>query len=89
MVSANDMWEMLALSHEECKEVRRNKITMQRTQYEIFTIEVNMSIQSMITRLQTIPNNLGSLSIVMSQSDINDKVLGSLPLKWIGNKHLF
>jgi len=43
-------------------------------------MEQKESIQSMITQLHTILNSLKSLGIVISQYDINDKVLIIFPL---------
>jgi len=58
------------LSYEGSKEVKRNKLTFLRNQYEMFTMEDNENVQSMITRLQTIINSLRSLG---TKYEINDK----------------
>jgi len=58
------------------------RIKMHKTQYEIFTLKDNESIQSLITKLQTILNNLRSLGIVISQYDINEKILKTLSQEW-------
>nr|XP_007138103.1 hypothetical protein PHAVU_009G180500g [Phaseolus vulgaris]ESW10097.1 hypothetical protein PHAVU_009G180500g [Phaseolus vulgaris] len=67
------MWEMLALS---------NELTLLRTQYKMFTMKEKEIIQSMIARLWIIMNSLRSSDIVISQYDINDKVLRTISLKW-------
>jgi len=82
MVSAMEMWDILALTYEGSKEVKRNKLTMLKRQYEIFAIEDHESIQSMVSRLQVILNNLRSLGSTVSQYEINDKILRILPAKW-------
>ena len=50
MVSAKEMWDKLALTYEGSKEVKRNKFTMLKRQYEMFAIEDHESIQSMVSR---------------------------------------
>jgi len=70
------------MSHEGSKEVRRNKLTLLSIKHEMFTMDENDTIKSMIARLQTILNSLRSLGTVISQYDINDKVLITLPFKW-------
>jgi len=48
---------------------------MLKHQYEMFTIEDHESIQSMVSRLQVILNNLRSVGSTVSQYEINDKIL--------------
>ena len=43
------------------KEVKGNKLTMLKRQYEMFAIEDQESIQSMVSHLQVILNSLRSL----------------------------
>jgi len=82
MANTKDIWETITLSYEGSKEVKQNMITLLKTQHEMFRIEENESIQLMVIRLQTIINNFRSLGTVISQYDINDKVLRTLPTKW-------
>jgi len=82
IVSAKEMWDTLALTYEGSKEVKRNKLTMLKRQYEMFSIEDHESIQSMVSRLQVILNSLRSLGSTVSQYEINDKILRILPAKW-------
>jgi len=49
MVSAKEIWDILALTYEGLKEVKRNRLTMLKHQYEIFAIEDHESIQSMVS----------------------------------------
>jgi len=65
------MWETLTLSHKGSKEVKRNKLTLVKRQYEMFTMEDNVTAQSMIDRLQTIPYTPRSLGTAISQYEIN------------------
>ena len=44
MTSENDIWETITLSHERSKEARQNKLTLLKTQYEMFRMEENESI---------------------------------------------
>nr|XP_007141240.1 hypothetical protein PHAVU_008G179100g [Phaseolus vulgaris]ESW13234.1 hypothetical protein PHAVU_008G179100g [Phaseolus vulgaris] len=62
---------------------------MMRTQYETFKIEEGESIQFMIAHLQFILNKIRTLGIVMSQYDVNDKILKTLPLKWRSQVNAF
>jgi len=78
MVSAKEMWDTLALTYEGSKEVKRNKLTMLKRQYEMFAIEDHESIHSMVSRLQVILNSLRSLGSTVSQYEINR----ILPAKW-------
>jgi len=82
MVSAKEMWDTLALTYEGSKEVKRNKVTMLKRQYEMFAIEDQESIQSMVSRLQVNLNSLRSLGSTISQYEINDKIIRILPAKW-------
>ena len=54
MVSAKEMWNTLAFTYEGSKEVKRNKLTMLKRQYEMFAIEDHESIQSMVACLQIV-----------------------------------
>ena len=82
MISAKEMWDTLALTYEGSKEVKRNKLTMLKRQYEMFAIEDHEFIQSIVSRLQVILNSLRSLGSTISQYEINDKILRILPAKW-------
>jgi len=82
VASAKEIWDTLARTYEGSKEVKRNKLTMLKRQYEMFVIEVHESIQSMVYRLQVILNSLRSLGSTVSQYEINDKILRILPAKW-------
>jgi len=82
MVSAKEIWDTLALTYEGSKEVKRNKLTILKRQYEMFAIKDHESIQSMVSRLQVILNSLRFLWSTVSQYEINDKILRILPAKW-------
>jgi len=82
MVSAKEMWDTLALTYEGSKEVKGNKLTMLKSQYEMFAIEDHESIQSMVSHLQVLLNSLRSLGSTVGQYEINDKILKILPAKW-------
>jgi len=75
MVNAKEMWDTLALTYEGSKEVKRNKLTMLKCQYEMLAIEDHESIQSMVYLLQVILNSLRSLGSTIIQYEINDKIL--------------
>jgi len=75
MVSTKEMWDTLALTYEGSKEVKRNKLTMLKSQYEMFAIEDHESIQSMVFRLHVILNNLRSLGLTVGQYEMNDKII--------------
>jgi len=57
MVSAKEMWDTLALTYKGSKEVKRNKLTMLKCQYEMFHIKGHKSIQSMESRLQVVTSS--------------------------------
>jgi len=86
MVSAKEICDTLALTYEGSKEVKGNKLTMLKHQYEMFAIGYHESIQSMVSHLQVIPNSLRSLGLTISQYEINDKIHRILPIKWRAQK---
>jgi len=61
MTNVKEMWETLTLSYERFKEFKINKITLFRRQYEMFNMEDNESVPSVIAKLKTILNNMGLL----------------------------
>jgi len=69
------MCDTLALIYKGSKEVKRNKLTMLKRQYEMFAIKDYESIQFMIACLQVILNSVRSLGAIVSQYEINDKIL--------------
>jgi len=44
MPSANEIWKTFTLAHRGSKEVKRNKLTLLRRQYEMFSMKNNKTI---------------------------------------------
>nr|XP_016485388.1 PREDICTED: uncharacterized protein LOC107805818 [Nicotiana tabacum] len=60
--SAKEIWEALETTHEGTTQVKQSKIDMLTTEYELFRIKHDESIQDMRTRFTSIINELHSLA---------------------------
>lgn len=69
--------------HEGTTQVRKFKIFLLFTKYEVFKIKQNEALQEMITRLTSMVNELSFLEKVLSTEKYVEKVLRILPKsKW-------
>ncbi|XP_070010442.1 uncharacterized protein [Nicotiana sylvestris] len=79
--SAKDIWEALQTTYEGTTQVKKSKIDMLTTKYELFRMKDNESIQDMHTRF-TIINELHSLGEVIPRNNLLKKILSILPSSW-------
>ncbi|XP_070020451.1 uncharacterized protein [Nicotiana sylvestris] len=59
--SAKEIWDALQIAHEGTTQVKQSKIDMLTTEYELFRMKGDESIQDMHTRFTSIINELHSL----------------------------
>ncbi|XP_009610225.1 uncharacterized protein [Nicotiana tomentosiformis] len=77
--SAKEKWEALQTAHEGTTQVKQSKIDMLTTEYELFKMKDNESIQDMHTRFTSIINELHSLGEIIHRNKLVRKVLRVLP----------
>ncbi|XP_070026727.1 uncharacterized protein [Nicotiana sylvestris] len=63
--TAKEIWEVLQTTHEGTTQVKQSKIDMLTTEYELFKMKDDDSIQDMHTRFTSIINELHSLGDVI------------------------
>ncbi|XP_009794241.1 uncharacterized protein [Nicotiana sylvestris] len=66
--SAKEIWEALETTHEGTTQVKQSKIDMLTTEYELFRIKHDESIQDMRTRFTSIINELHSLGDIFPRN---------------------
>ncbi|XP_075080496.1 uncharacterized protein LOC142165996 [Nicotiana tabacum] len=79
---AKEIWEALQTAHEGTAQVKQSKIDMLTTEYELFKMKGDESIQDMHTRFTYIINELHSLGGVIPKNKLVRKVLSVLPGFW-------
>ncbi|XP_070009860.1 uncharacterized protein [Nicotiana sylvestris] len=80
--SAKEIWEALQTSHEGTTKVKQSKIDMLTTEYELFEMKEDESIQDMHTRFTSIINELHSLGKVIPRNKLVRKILNVLLGHW-------
>ncbi|XP_009625895.1 uncharacterized protein [Nicotiana tomentosiformis] len=80
--SAGEIWEALQTAHERTTQVKQSKIDMLTTEYELFRMKDDESIQDMHTRFTSIINELHSLGETISRNKLVRKILSVLPSTW-------
>ncbi|XP_070007978.1 uncharacterized protein [Nicotiana sylvestris] len=80
--SAKEIWEALQTAHEGTTQVKQSKIDMLTTEYELFRMKDDESIQDMHTRFISIINKLHSLGDVIPKNKLVRKILSVLPGSW-------
>ncbi|GJS45125.1 hypothetical protein Tco_0595246 [Tanacetum coccineum] len=65
---------------------KKTQKTLLKQQYENFSASSTESLDSIFNRLQKIVSKLAILGVVISQEDLNSKILSSLPPEW--NTHV-
>ncbi|XP_070010552.1 intracellular protein transport protein USO1-like [Nicotiana sylvestris] len=80
--SAKEIWEALQTAHEGITQVKQSKIDMLTTEYELFWMKDDESIQDMHTRLTSIINELHSLGEIIPRNKLVRKILSILPSSW-------
>ncbi|XP_075093696.1 uncharacterized protein LOC142173016 [Nicotiana tabacum] len=80
--STKEIWEAFQTAHEGTTQVKQFKIDMLTTEYELFKMKEDESIQDMHTRFTSIINELHSLGEVIPRNKLVRKILGVLPGSW-------
>ncbi|XP_009781902.1 uncharacterized protein [Nicotiana sylvestris] len=77
--SAKEIWEALQTAHEGTTQVKQAKTDMLTTEYELFKMKEDESIQDMHTCFISIINELHSLGEVIPRNKLVRKILNVLP----------
>ncbi|XP_070045152.1 uncharacterized protein [Nicotiana tomentosiformis] len=80
--SAKEIWEALQTAHERTTQVKQSKIDFLTTEYELFRMKDDESIQDMRTRFTSIINELHSLGETIPRNKLSRKILSVLPSSW-------
>ncbi|XP_070003022.1 uncharacterized protein [Nicotiana sylvestris] len=80
--TAKEIWEALQIVHEGTTQVKQSKIDMLTTEYELFKIRDDESIQDMHTRFTSIITELHSLGETIPRNKFVRKILSFLPSSW-------
>ncbi|XP_070025079.1 uncharacterized protein [Nicotiana sylvestris] len=80
--TAKEKWEALQTAHKGTTQVKQSKIDMLNTEYELFRMKDDESIQDMHTRFTSIINELHSLGDVIPRNKLVRKILSFLPGSW-------
>ena len=80
--SAQDIWNLLEITHIGTSQVKETKINMLVTKYENFFMKENEAIVDMITRFTDIINGLKALDRKLTNDELVSKILRSLPESW-------
>nr|XP_009610136.1 uncharacterized protein LOC104103889 [Nicotiana tomentosiformis] len=80
--SAKEIWEALQTTHEGTTQVKQSKIDMLTTEYELFKMKDDESIQDMHTRFTSIINELHSLGEIIPRNKLVRKILSVLHGSW-------
>ncbi|XP_016469838.2 uncharacterized protein LOC107792161 [Nicotiana tabacum] len=78
---AKEIWEALP-AHEGTTQVKQSKIDILTTEYELFRMKDDESIQDLHTRFTSIINEFHSLRDVISRNKLVRKILSVLPSSW-------
>ncbi|XP_075080063.1 uncharacterized protein LOC142165397 [Nicotiana tabacum] len=80
--TAKEIWETLQKAHKGTTQVKYSKIDMITTEYELFKMRDNESIQDVHTRFTSIINELHSLGKTIPRNKLVRKILNILPSSW-------
>ncbi|XP_070015737.1 uncharacterized protein [Nicotiana sylvestris] len=80
--SAKEIWEALQTAHEGTTQVKQSKIDMLTTEYELFRMKDDESIQDMHSRFTSIIDELPSLGEIIPRNKLVRKILSILPSLW-------
>ncbi|XP_075083716.1 uncharacterized protein LOC142167495 [Nicotiana tabacum] len=78
--STKEIWEALQTAHEGTTQVKQSKIDMLITEYELFRMKDDESIQDIHTRLTYIINELHSLGEIIPRNKLVKKTLVCCPV---------
>ncbi|XP_075109315.1 uncharacterized protein LOC142181081 [Nicotiana tabacum] len=80
--TAKEIWEALQMAHEGTTQVTQSKIDMLTTEYELFRMNYDESIQDKHTRFTFIINELHLLGETITRNKLVRKILSILPSSW-------
>ncbi|XP_070025444.1 uncharacterized protein [Nicotiana sylvestris] len=80
--TAKKIWEALQTIHEGITQIKQSKIDMLTTEYELFRMKDDESIQDMHTRFTAIINELHSLGEIIPRNKLVRRILSILPSSW-------
>ncbi|XP_033516763.1 uncharacterized protein [Nicotiana tomentosiformis] len=80
--SAKEIWEALKTVHEGTTQVKRSKIDMLITEYDLLKMKEDEFIQDMHTRFTSIINELHSLGEIIPTNKLVRKIFSILPGSW-------
>ncbi|XP_070055108.1 uncharacterized protein [Nicotiana tomentosiformis] len=80
--STKEICEALQIAHEGTTQIKQSKIDMLTTEYELFRMKDDESIQDMHTRFTSIINELHSLGEIIPRNKLVRKILSVLPGSW-------
>ncbi|KAF1864587.1 hypothetical protein Lal_00039215 [Lupinus albus] len=76
------MWDTLETTHEGTEEVKRSRLNTLSQEYEMFRMKPDEKILDLQKRFTHLKNHLIALGKVLSNSDLNLKVIRSLSRQW-------
>jgi len=77
--STYEVWNDLIITHDDTSQVKRSKIDLLCSQYEIFYMSESEFIDEMLTRFTKITNRLSFLGDTIDSDQKIKKVIRSLP----------
>ncbi|XP_075077379.1 uncharacterized protein LOC142164101 [Nicotiana tabacum] len=80
--SAKEISEALQTAHEGTTQVKQSKIDILTTEYELFSMNDDESIQNIHTRFTSIINELHYLGEIIPRNKLVRKILSVLPGSW-------
>nr|XP_016468235.1 PREDICTED: uncharacterized protein LOC107790786 [Nicotiana tabacum] len=79
---AKEIREALQTAHEGTTQIKQSKIDMLTTEYELFKMKEDESIQDMHMSFTSIVNELHSLKEIIQRNKLVRKILSVLPSSW-------
>ncbi|GJZ12476.1 retrovirus-related pol polyprotein from transposon TNT 1-94 [Tanacetum coccineum] len=81
--TAKSMWNDLIIAHEGPSDTRDTKIAALRLKFNAFKALVGEKVNGTFTRLKCLLNYLENKGVSISQVEVNDMFVNSLPRKWL------
>ncbi|XP_019262408.1 PREDICTED: uncharacterized protein LOC109240231 [Nicotiana attenuata] len=78
-VDPEEIWEALQIAHEGTTQVKKSKIDVLTTEFELFRMKDDESIQDMHIRFTSIINEVHSLGEIIPRNELVRKILSVLP----------
>ena len=80
--TAHDIWHTLEIIHKGTSRVKESKINLLMYSFELFRMEPSETIGDMYTRFMDVVNGLKALGKSLSNFELVNKILSSLPKSW-------